>query len=115
MAEKHICIEFIGGDMDGRTLDSHSGDPNEQWILESCLDMTRNGTVGRAFHGQSLSVMESLMRGELSPTDLRRERPSGTHQYTVSERLDDGEEVLIRMRYSVRPLRSEPDEEETRE
>lgn len=107
MSGKRVLIEFLGGDMDGRTLDSDSSDPSEKKMIESCLAMTDNGTLGRAVHGFSMTTTQAMARGEIAHSDLKR--PKGTHQYTVAERLDEGDETLIRMRYSVRPLQSEPD------
>lgn len=97
---KRILIEFVGGDFDGRTLDSESPNEHERWLVDSCMSMTHNGTVGCAFHGFSMSTIEARMRGE----EVEAGSPKGTHKYTVLDRLDDGDEVLIRMGYSVKPL-----------
>jgi len=98
---RRILIEFLGGDMDGRTLDSTSADSAERRMLESCLALTKNGRVGAAFHGVSMTTAEAMMQGMLSHSDLKS--PKGTHKYTVVERLDEGDETLIRMKYSVNP------------
>ena len=110
MDEKRILIEFIGGDWDGKTLDSHSPDKAERMYEQSCLFLTRDGTVGKAFHGFSMIAFDRMRKGEISMDDAK---PSGrkTHKYTVTERLDEGDEVLIRLKYSIR----DPDQEKPKE
>jgi len=97
-----ILIEFYGGgDWDGKTLDSHSSDPREAQIAFHYYDFTRNGEIGRAFHGVSMGQFERMVRGEITSSDLKFE-PGKSHKYTVMERLDEGDEVLVRIKYSVR-------------
>ena len=102
MEEKRILIEFIGGDWDGKTIDSHSPEEEDRHHVQTCLHMTRNGTVGKAFHGMSMQSSDQLARGEITFDDTKRPEGRRTHKYTVVERLDVDDEVLIRMRYSVR-------------
>jgi hypothetical protein len=99
MDQQRILIEFIGGDWDGKTLDSQSADDTERQAIDCCLYMTDNGTVGKAFHGGSISMLYSLMKGRQMPE--RKSEPKGMHKYTVFERLDEDNEVLIRIRYSI--------------
>jgi hypothetical protein len=108
MAEKRILIEVLGGDWDGRTIDSQSPDETERMHVHTCLHLTRNGTVGKSFHGASMQMSDMLKKGEASTRDWKPIEGK-THKYTVVERLDEGEEVLIRMKYSVRERHRAPD------
>lgn len=105
---KRILIEFLGGDWDGKTIDSQSSDETERMHVHTCLHLTRNGTVGRSFHGASMQMSDMLKKGECSLNDWK---PVGgeTHKYTVVERLEEHDEVLIRMKCSVRERHRAPD------
>jgi hypothetical protein len=102
VSEKRFLIEFVGGDVDGRTFDSASADPVERQIVQSLLFMTDNGTVDKAFHGVSMLANEALRRGEVEFSNLNFGHSGKTNKYTVAERLEHGDEVLIRMKYSVK-------------
>lgn len=105
MTSARILIEFLGGDWDGKTLDSQSPDEEERELLWGCYDMTGQGTVGGAFHGVSMSQLEGSLKGERSLRNIKLER--GSHKYTVVERVEEGNEILVRLKYSVeeRPKR----------
>jgi hypothetical protein len=106
MSEKRFLIEIIGGDVDGRTFDSLSADAVEREMVQGLLHMSHEGKVGHAFHGVSIAMIEAMRRGEKGHRDWKP--ATGTHKYTVVERLDEGDEVLIRLRYSVKPLEPKP-------
>lgn len=101
MATKRILIEISGGDADGRTFDSASTDPVERQMVEQLLWLTGNGTEGKAFHGLSISASEELSRGNLTMKDMKRSSDGSTHKYTVLERHEDDDGILIRVGYSV--------------
>jgi hypothetical protein len=106
MSEKRYLIEVIGGDADGRTFDSQSPDATERKMVECLVFMTHDGKVGSAFHGVSMGMEEALWHGKKGIHDWKP--TTGTHKYTVVERIEEGNEVLIRLQYSVRPLEREP-------
>src|SRR5687768_11228741 len=98
---KQVYIEIIGGDADGRILDSCSPDPTERELVEALLCETRNGEVGRGFQGLSLTQLsEALIAMD---TDVRL-TPDFMHQYFVAERFETDTELLIRMKYKGRKL-----------
>ena len=98
---KRTVIEISGGDADGRAYDSASADPIEKQMVESLLHMTRNGVEGKAFHGFSIAYIEAQARGE--PYGTLKPAANGTHKYTVRERYEDDDGVLVRLQYSVEP------------
>jgi hypothetical protein len=98
---KRILIEISGGDADGRTFDSASTDPIEKQMVQSLLHMTRNGTEGKAFHGLSISACEAMSRGKLAIKNTKASSDGSTHKYTVLERHEDDDGILIRIGYSV--------------
>lgn len=101
MSNKRILIEISGGDADGRTFDSASTDPVEKQMVQSLLWMTSKGTEGKAFHGLSISANEALSRGALNFKDVKASSDGSTHKYTVFERHEDDDGILIRIGYSV--------------
>ncbi len=102
MEGKRFLIEFIGGDWDGKTLDSHSRDEIERMHVKQCLFMTDNGTIGKAWHGISMETSSRLAKRAIPTSDLKRPEGGKTHKYTVVERLDEDDDVLVRVEYSVR-------------
>ncbi len=99
--DKRILIEFFGGDMDGRIMDSHSADPIE-------CDLVR--IYSQAFlksdhparHEISYSNLERLMRGEIAFDQVESSTVGKSASYSVVERLDTADGLLIRVRYSSR-------------
>ncbi len=97
---KRTLIEMIGGDIDGRTLDSTSTDPQEQLQVEMVLSMTKNGTVGHGFNGLSMSAVQALQSGgkklqDFGPAHAR-------HSYTVVSRDEDDDKIVIRVQHEYR-------------
>lgn len=96
---KQILVEFLGGDWDGRTIDSLSGDPLEASLAIMFCEVLHGGTEGKGWKGVSMSQMERARRGELKAEQI--DQVTKTHQYTVVERLEDDNTVYFRMKYSV--------------
>jgi hypothetical protein len=44
------------------------------------------------------------MSGREMSVDAFKPTASGTHKYTVVERLEEGDEVLIRLQHSINPI-----------
>jgi hypothetical protein len=101
MDEKRHLLEFVGGDVDGRTYDSESSDRIERDIVRTMLRLTDNGAMGGTVLGVSMVVQEKLRRGEMAEEDSKYDGDSA-HAYTVVDRQEDGDVIHVRLRYSVR-------------
>ncbi len=97
---KRVLIEMIGGDMDGRTLDSDSADPIEQVQVKMVLSMTKNGTVGHGFNGLSMSAIQALQTGEKTVQDFGP--ANARHSYMVISRDEHDDKIVIRVRHVYR-------------
>ena len=103
--DKRVYVEFLGGDLDGLTIDSDSTDNSEQQLIEMAYTLTNGGQVGKSFHGYSVGAIQHLIRH--GPEGMFRKNPvTGSHQYTVAERLEERDEILLRMKYAVRPRKA---------
>jgi hypothetical protein len=91
---QNILIEFIGGDADGKYLDSESDNQAESLHAKLIYMGTRNGTVGDGLQTMPMDWQEKLMNNE--PFEIRGYSP---HQYEVIERLEEGNEIHLRMGY----------------
>lgn len=99
MPDKRLLVEVVGGDVDGRTYDSDSPDPIERQMADMLFRMTRQGALGNAFHGFSMSCVEELHRGMPMPDTISRD--GATHKYEVVDRSEDDDKIVVRLRYSV--------------
>lgn len=98
---KRVLLEFIGGgDWDGKILDSQSQDPIEAKFALHYYDLTHQGKVGHAFYGVSMGQVERMIRDGLPPCHVKLEKGKA-HKYEVVERLQEGEEILVRIKYSI--------------
>lgn len=100
--DKRVCVEFLGGEVDGLTVDSWSEDPVERQIVELVWVLTRGGTTNRGIEGVPFSTTIEQYTG-------RRNRESQGNdgrlsRYRVKERLDEGHEILIRLECQNRRL-----------
>jgi hypothetical protein len=84
---KRTIITFIGGDADGRVLNSDSPDPADQFEIRSILAMTRRGEFGRTFHSATREGME--------PGELPKFIAGRANKYVVTERLESDGELRI--------------------
>ena len=97
---KRVYIEIIGGDVDGMYLDSDSGPPLVRHFVKSIYVNTNDGTVGRYVEGMPLSNVLQILRGGSIPES----KPGFMHQYHIIERMEEENEVLIRMRHESRKV-----------
>ena len=90
----HIIFEFIGGPNDGKVFEGVLGEPSD---AERYFLFTNHGTVGHRFKIASPYAVETL-----ASEQLKEEQPHHfqRHFYVVTERLEDGDEVLVRATYS---------------
>ncbi len=100
LTKPRIILEFIGGgDWDGKTLDSHSENCVEARMAQEYYEFSKQGEVGCSFHGVSMGKVEEIWRGGKMSTPMMQ--PKMSHKYTVVERIAEGNEVLVRIQYSV--------------
>jgi hypothetical protein len=103
-ADKHVFIEILGGDMDGRTYDSLADEIEESRIVDHILYYTNNGQVGARMSGNSLANEENNLRGTSTG---RKYSPEFSNVYTVAEHINEGHEILIRMQYGTNKVAAE--------
>jgi hypothetical protein len=89
---KRVVIEFVGGRMDGRKLDSLSANMVEKRIVQTCLSITNNAEVGRTLDGSALA--EAARAEDAIPS-----APSNAAVYTVVERCTTGDQMVVRMKH----------------
>ena len=88
-----IIFEFLGGPNDGKLVDGALNDGGE---AERYYLFTNRGTVGQRLKVASEYAVETLTQEELKNEQPHRFQP---HYYVVSERLEEGSEVWVRVRY----------------
>lgn len=89
-----IFVEYIGGPEDSRVLSSSSPQASDAFLAHCVYAVTNRGTTGR----QTVSLSEygyREARRDAAPT----EKLLQGHVYEVCERLDEPNELLIRMKY----------------
>ena len=98
-----VLIEFIGGCWDGKNLDSQSADEVERTYVTGIYAMTHHGEVGRAFRGFSMDSLDQSRKKGLSMEKFIDAGASANHRYTVTDRIERDNEILIRLEYSLMP------------
>lgn len=104
---KRTIIEFVGGDMDGRKVDSQTASKAELELIDTVLDMTKGGKVGGAFHGISFSQLERLRKGSIS--SMPKLKPGHSHKYTIEDRDETEDELKLLIRHSIRVRENKAD------
>jgi hypothetical protein len=108
--DKRIYIEFVNADMDGELLDSDTGPPVVRHFVKMIYVTTDGGQVGKSIASIPFSKLLPYMQG--MPIDENFVVGAGmkslNHRYTIVNRLDEGGEVFLQVRHSVR----DPDFEE---
>ena len=100
--EKRVYIEFINADVDGLQLDSDSGPSAVRHFVKMIYVTTGGGEIGKSINSIPLfRIVDLLERKPMSEkyTELN-------HVYTIVERLEEGNEILLRLRHSVKLLDS---------
>ena len=97
---KRILLEFVGGYWDGKTIDSTSQDPQErQWVRNSLfLYGERHNWEGVSRH---IAYWARILAQEHGMDAARAAGVHGQHVYRVIERLEEGDEVLVRLKYEL--------------
>jgi hypothetical protein len=85
---KRIVLEFHGGHLDGRTLDSQSDDTDEALLAVAYYCITSQGTVGETLH--AVPVASRL-------TEFKAIRTHRDGEYGVTYRREQQTQVLVRL------------------
>jgi hypothetical protein len=88
-----IIFEFIGGPLDGTTVEGKAGEQDE---ADRYYVLTHHGRIGQRFRVASSFAIEMLAQDELVDDKPHQFQP---HRYEVIERLQSGAEVLVRAKY----------------
>jgi hypothetical protein len=102
LPSKRIVLEFVGGDADGRVIDSDSATPPERDLIMSVFYLSDGGKVGRWWYGASITQMEQMGRRPVHT--LPKSQPGLFHSYAVVDRQESETELHILLKYSVRDL-----------
>jgi len=97
---KRIVLEFQGGHLHGRRLDSQSADTNAALLAVGYYCFTEQGTVGHTLNG--------LPATPLLP-EFRPSAATGDGEYHVTQRIEDAEQVLVRFEHQEIARRKKPD------
>ena len=99
-----IIFEFLGGPRDGTRLIGdteyglgHAPDESEAALANGFYAATNAGTVGAEFDGLSDYPPEVLRT--IGEEAIVRDYELGTHMYEVFDRSEEGNEILVRVRY----------------
>jgi hypothetical protein len=83
---KRIVLEFRGGHLHGRRLDSQSAETNEALLALAYYCVTNQGTVGKKINGKPVTPLLPKSRSNGSTRD---------GEYGVTQRLEDDERVCV--------------------
>lgn len=97
--DKRTIIEYLGGDMDGRILDSDTADPIEERFLSSQHKMMEKGKGRGSLWGVSHSMQLRMMAGD--PTAVPDIAKGMAHKYTIIEFTETDTERKYKLKYSV--------------
>lgn len=86
-----VIFEFAGGSRDGQT------DVGEQ--ARNFYFLTENGTVGKRFKGLTDYTMNIVRDVGVEEAAKLGAVPARTEKYEVIERLEVGDEVLVRCKF----------------
>jgi hypothetical protein len=91
-----VIFKFAGGPLDGKTV---VGEPGRDDEAQRYYALTYHGRVGQQFRTASDYAVEILSGGSLGEESLARFQP---HTYQVTDRIQNGNIVLIRSEYLPR-------------
>ncbi len=95
---KRFVLEFLGGDWDGRCLDSQSTDHDEVVLAQVLYFKTQDGTIGKGFSELTeKAIAFAQKRGWMEDGS-----PSKGHDYRVIERRDEGDRTRLRLKHGSR-------------
>ena len=93
MVKVKVIFKFSGGPLDGKTVVGELGRDDE---AQCYYTLSYHGRVGQRFHTASEYAVEVLSRGLCDEESLPRFHP---HTYEVTDRIQNGNIVLIRSEY----------------
>lgn len=95
---KRFVLEFLGGDWDGKCLDSQSADHEEVVLAQVFYFKTQDGTVGKGFNQfTDQAIQFACKRGWMEPNGA-----SKGHDYKIIERRDEGDRTRLRLKHASR-------------
>jgi hypothetical protein len=97
---KRIVFEFHGGYLHGRRLDNRSANVNEALLALAYYCVTEQGAIGKRIGG--MPVMRLLSKANANHFASRS-------VYSVTSRLEDDEQVLVRVEYQSKGENTEQD------
>jgi len=95
---ERIILEFIGGYWDGKTLDTASSDAEEVMLARGYYLMAHDGRIEAGIEGVSPEAIAFAQKHGWEGAIEAGFR--STHVYRVVERLEEGQEILVRFKYS---------------
>jgi hypothetical protein len=96
--DKRVYVEFINADADGYVLDSDEGPPLVRHFVKQLYVYTDEGTVGKCIHAIPFFRILKMLCGQPVPTQYK----DTNHEYTVVSKMEEGNEVWLRVKHSVR-------------
>lgn len=98
-------FDFVGGCRDGESVSMASDDPRKALFADCYRRITGDGTIGRS--AKVLSPRDEMRRKPLRDffdqiaNGVPPEEIGGTlHIYTVVEREEDGDQIVVKMQYN---------------
>ncbi len=88
-----IIFKFLGGPLDGKTVAGEQGSATE---AERYYTLSHHGRVGQRFRTASDYAVKTLLKEGLQADRLHHFQQ---HYYQVTDRIDNGDVVLIRTEY----------------
>jgi hypothetical protein len=97
-----IVLQFEGGYLNGRSLDSQSADVHEALLALAYYHITNQGSVGEAFNGIPVTWR---------PSGIGTDAPQGVfrkdHEYRVVQRIEECHQIVVRFEYRPKETRAD--------
>jgi hypothetical protein len=97
-----IILEFLGGYWDGQTLDTASRSGREADLARAYYEMVKQGSMGTDLEVSPAVADFAAQHGWEA---ARKAGFSQIHHYRVAERMEEGTEVLVRLKYAPKEKR----------
>jgi hypothetical protein len=97
--EKTVYVEFIGGPYDQLTISTKSEIEDQAAFAEFLFLATDNGTVGKRTVGMSPYGTKTKRAFQFGPEGAPKDFAVQAHIYEVTERIEERNEILIRLKY----------------
>ena len=97
---RRFVLEFLGGDWDGKMLDSQSSDREEVKLAQGYFWMTGDGTIGKRIDELSEQAKKFAEGHDWKPSE--EPGADNSHTYEVIERREEGERLLVRLKHGAK-------------